>query len=85
MRDDTLILYVDPIRTEMTGTQQIPSLHVCDQEESKSKEFLADESLVRVCYKDESESESIIAQGSSTDESKSECVHKSINKNEEKM
>ena len=28
MRDDTLNFHVDPVRTEITGTQQIPISHV---------------------------------------------------------
>ena len=32
MRDDALNFHVDPVRMEMTGTQQIPIFHVCDSD-----------------------------------------------------
>ena len=34
MRADNLNSHVDPVRTEMTGMQQVPILHVCDLDES---------------------------------------------------
>ena len=36
-RDDDLNLNVEPVRTEMTDTQQIPISHICDLDESESK------------------------------------------------
>ena len=45
MISDALNSHVDPVRTEMTGTQQILILHVFDLDESKSKEILADKNL----------------------------------------
>ena len=59
-------------------------MHVCDSDENKSKEVLADETLSQVCYTNESKSESVIVNESYTEESKLESVQKSINKNEEK-
>ena len=56
-RDDAFNSHVDPVRTEMTGTQQIMILHVCDSDESESKEILTDENLSQVCSEDKSESE----------------------------
>ena len=35
MINDALNLHVDPVRTEMTGTKNIPILHVCDLNESE--------------------------------------------------
>ena len=56
MRSDALKLHVDPIRTEMTGMQQIPILHICDSYESESKEIFADKKSSQVCSTDEGES-----------------------------
>ena len=69
MRADFLNLHIDPVRMEMTGIQQIPISHICDLDESESKEFLTDKKLVQVCSTDESESESVIVDESSTEES----------------
>ena len=68
----------------MTGTQHIPILKVCDLEESESRDILVDENLSQVCSTDKGESESVIFDESYTEESESESVHKSVNKNEEK-
>ena len=56
MRADSLNLHVEPVRTKMTGMQQIPILHVCDSEESESKEILAQKNLSQVYYTDEGKS-----------------------------
>ena len=56
MRADYFNFYVDPIRTEINVTQQIPISHVCDSDKSESKEILADENLSQVCSTDESKS-----------------------------
>ena len=37
IRYDTFNSHVDPVITEMTGTQQILIFHVCDSYKSKSK------------------------------------------------
>ena len=84
MRADAFNLHVDPVRTEMTGTKQIMISYVCDSDKRKSKEIIADENLLQVCSKDERESEGFIADESSTEESESERIHKSINRNKEK-
>ena len=60
MRDDALNLHVDPVRTEITGTQQIPILQVCSSGKSESKRILADENVSQACSTDESEQESVI-------------------------
>ena len=44
----------------MTGTQIIPTSHVCDSDKSESKGILADKYLSQVCFTDDSESESVI-------------------------
>ena len=72
MISDALNFHIDTIRTEMTGTQQIMILHVCDLYESESKYFFADKNLLQVFSTSNSESEIVI-------ESKSQSVHKSIN------
>ena len=51
--------------------QQIPILHLCDLDESESKELPAEENLSQVYSTDEGESESVITDESSTEESKS--------------
>ena len=84
MIDDAFNFHVEPVRTEMTSTQQILTLYVCDPEKSKSKEILVGENLLQVCSKDHSESETVIIDESSTEESESESVQKSINTNKEK-
>ena len=61
MRSDDFKLNVDPVRTEMTGTQQIMISHIFDLEKSESKEILADENLLQVFSMDEVNPESIIA------------------------
>ena len=55
MRDYVFNSYGDPIRTEITGTQQTPILHVCDSDIIKSKEILEDNSLLQVYYMDKDE------------------------------
>ena len=52
MRSDDLNLDIEPVRTEMTGTQNIPISHVCSKDESKSKEFLADKHKTLIDYND---------------------------------
>ena len=83
MKDDSLSSHIDPVRTKMTGIQQIPIAYVCDFDGSKSKYFLVDENLSQVCSTDDGEPESVIFDESSTEESESERVHKIINTNEE--
>ena len=79
MRADALNLHVDPVRTEMTAPQKIPISHICDAGESESKYILADKNVSQVYSTDDGELESVIFDGSSTEESESESVHKSIN------
>ena len=77
-------LHVEPERTVMTGTQQIPILKVCDLDDSKLKKILLDKTLSQVYSIDGSEYESVTVDGSSLEESESENVQKSINRNKEK-
>ena len=65
---DALNLHVDPVRTEMTGTLQIPNFHFCDLDESKSEEVLTDKTLLGFCSTDEDKLESVIIDKSSTEE-----------------
>ena len=46
MRADALNSQVYPVRMEMNGTQQIPTLHVCSNDKSELKEFLADKNIL---------------------------------------
>ena len=80
IRADALNSRVYPLRTEITGLKHILVLYVCSMDNSKSKELIVDENLLQVCYTDKSESKIIIFNKSSIEESKSECVHKSVNK-----
>ena len=79
MRDDASNLHVDPVRMEMTGTQQIPISCVCESDQIKPKDILAKKNISQVCSTDEGESESVIFNESSTEDNESESVHKSIN------
>ena len=54
MRADAFNLHVDPVRTEITGTQQIPILHVCDSGKRKPKGIISDGTLLQVVYTDKS-------------------------------
>ena len=44
--------HVDPVRTEMAGTQQIPILQICDSGKSESNVTITDENLSQVCSTD---------------------------------
>ena len=81
MRADALNFPVDPVRKKTTGMQQIPISYVCDLYKKKSKGIIADKKMLQVCFMDRSESESIIIDDISTEESESESVHKRINTN----
>ena len=84
MRADAFNLHVDSVRTEMTGTQQILILHICDLDKSESKGITVEENSSQVYSTDERKSESLIADEISTEKNDSESVHKSINTNKEK-
>ena len=84
MRADVFNSHVYPVRKEITGTQQIQISHVCDLDKSKPKRIISNEKLLQGCYTDNIESEIVIANEGSTEESKSESVQKSINTNKEK-
>ena len=66
MRTDFLNSDNDPIRNKIIGLQHILVPHFWSIDKSKSKEFLADENLSRVCSTDEGESKIIIVDESST-------------------
>ena len=57
-----------PVRTKMTGTKQNPASHVCYTDESELKEFLVNETLLRIYYTDKDESKVIIVDKFSTEE-----------------
>ena len=69
---------------EITGTQQIPILHICSSDKTKSKRIIVDEKLSQVYSTDEGELERVIFNESSMEQSEPESVHKSINTNKEK-
>ena len=78
MRADALNLDYYPVRTEMTGMKHIPTSHVCSTGENKLKELLLNKTLLYICYADEYKSKYIIVEKISTEEDKSERVHKNI-------
>ena len=80
MIDDALNLHVCPVRTGMTGTKQIPISHVFPTDDSESEDFLVEKTLSHICSAYKDESNIIIINESSTEESESECVHKNINR-----
>ena len=49
-----------PVRTEMTATKQMLSLHICSIDESELKEFLVNETLSQSCSIDKEKSNGII-------------------------
>ena len=81
MRVDAFNSHFAPVRTEITGTQQILILCVCDPVERKSKDIPADKNLSQVYSTDEGKPESVIVDESSTEERELESVQKSINTN----
>ena len=64
-------LHVEPVGTEITGTQHIPISHVCSLDDIRSKGIIGDRNLLHVCYMSESESEIVIVDEISMEESKS--------------
>ena len=44
MRADALNSHVYPVRTEMTGTKQIPISNICSTEKDESKSIIVDDS-----------------------------------------
>ena len=78
MISDAFNFHVDPVRTEITGTQQILIYQVWDLDKSESKGIIADKNLLQVFSMDERESESVINNEISTEKSESESIYKSI-------
>ena len=68
----------------MTGSQQITILNIFSLDKSKWKGIITCEKWSQVYSTDKVESESVITDESSMDESESESVRKIINTNEEK-
>ena len=64
----------------MTGTQYIPTSHVYSTDKSELEEFLVDKKISQFYYTDEEKSKGIIFDENSTEESKSECIDKNVNK-----
>ena len=78
-------LHINPVRTEMTDTQQIPISHVFSSDESQPEGIIAEEKLLQVCSTDKIKPEIVIVNESSTKGSGSESIHKSINTNEKNI
>ena len=55
MRSDYLNLHVYPVKTDMTGMQQIFAFHVCYTNERILEWFLVEKTLLQVCSTDEDE------------------------------
>ena len=71
MISDALNYHVYPVITEMTGTKQIPTSHVCSMYERKLKKFLVDENLLHICSTEEEEPKDIIFNKCSAEEDES--------------
>ena len=71
MRADSLNSHVYHVRMEMASTKQIPILHVFSTYKSELKEFLFNETILRICSTDESKSKGIIFNECSTEEDES--------------
>ena len=84
MRSGAFSLHIDPVKTKMTGMQQITTLRICDTDRSESEGIIVDKQLLRVYSADDIKSESNIVDESSKRESKSEIIQKSININKVK-
>ena len=46
MRANVLSSHIYPVRTEMTGTKHIPTLHVCSMDERELKEFIFQKNFI---------------------------------------
>ena len=79
MKADALNFDNYPVRTETTGTKYIPTSHVCSTYDSKLKDSAVDENWSHICSTDEDDSKGIIFDECSTEEDKSDWVHKNIN------
>ena len=66
MRADSLNSHGYPVRTEMTGTKQVPVSQVFSMEESELEKFLFGKTLLQICSTDEDESKVIIVDERST-------------------
>ena len=80
MRADAFNSQVYPVRTEITGTQHIPTSHIYFTENTKLEEFIVGKTLLQVYSMDRNKSKGIIVDESSTEESELECVHINVNK-----
>ena len=71
IRDDVLNSHIYPVRTEMTATKQIPTLHVFSTDEIELKYFLVDENLLQIYSTDKVRSKGIIVDKRYTEKDKS--------------
>ena len=62
-------LYVEPVRMEMTGIQQIAISHVCSSDENESKGIIVGKTISQVCSTDKNKPERGIANEFSTEDS----------------
>ena len=68
---DALNSHIYPVRTKMTATKQIPTLHICSMVKSELKEFLVDKKLSQIYSTDEDKSNGIIIDEYSMEEDES--------------
>ena len=80
MRYDALNSNGYPVRTEMTTTKQILTLHVCSTDESELKEFPVDENLSQICSTDKEKSKGITVNKWSTKDNESKSKGIIVNK-----
>ena len=64
----------------MTVKKQIPTSHVYYTDESKLKEFLVDKKLSQICSTHKDKPKGTTTNECYTEEDKSGCVHKNINR-----
>ena len=77
MISDAFKSHIDPVRMELNGTQHILISHIFDSDKRKSKGIIAEKTYCKSVLW-------TIVDESSTEESESESVHKSINTNKGK-
>ena len=65
---DSLKSQVYPVRTKITATKQILTLHLFNTDESKLKYLLVEETLSQICSTGEDESKVITVDKCSTEE-----------------
>ena len=83
-REDALNLHVDPVKQKLMASNIFRPCTFMIWTRADQKRSLKGKTLLKVCSTDKSKSQTVIGDESSTEDRKSESVHKSINTNEEK-